>query len=65
LLLSLGKMCIRLSLWGKAQSYLEASISVKPTATAHLMLARMLESRGEADSASRHYRLSVQFCEQA
>lgn len=65
LLLSLGKMCIRLSLWGKAQSYLEASISVKPTATAHLMLARMLESRGEADNASRHYRLSVQFCQQA
>ena len=64
LLLSLGKMCIKLNLWGKAQSYLKASISVRPTATAHLMLARMLESRGETDSAFRHYRLSVQFCQQ-
>ncbi len=65
LLLSLGKMCIRLSLWGKAQSYLEASISVRPTATAHLMLAKMLESRGETNDAFKHYRLSVQFCQQA
>jgi HemY protein len=65
LLLSLGKMCIRLSLWGKAQSYLEASISVKPTATAHLMLAKMLEGRGETDDAFKHYRLSVQFCQQS
>lgn len=65
LLLSLGKMCIKLSLWGKAQSYLEASISVKPTATAHLMLAKMLEGRGETDGAFEHYRLSVQFCQQA
>lgn len=65
LLLSLGKLCIRLSLWGKAQSYLEASISVKPTATAHLMLAKMLEGRGETNDAFKHYRLSVQFCQQA
>lgn len=65
LLLSLGKMCIKLSLWGKAQSYLEASISVKPTATAHLLLAQMLESRGETDGAFEHYRLSVRFCQQA
>jgi HemY protein len=64
LLLSLGKMCIKLSLWGKAQSYLEASLSVKPTATAHLMLAKMLEGRGETDGAFEHYRLSVQFCQQ-
>ncbi len=62
LLLSLGKMCIRLSLWGKAQSYLEASISVQPSAEAHLTLARLLESRGESDAANQHYRLSVQFC---
>lgn len=62
LLLSLGKMCIRLSLWGKAQSYLEASISVAPSAEAHLTLARLLESRGESDAANRHYRLSVEFC---
>jgi HemY protein len=60
LLLSLGKMCVRLSLWGKAQSYCEASISVTPTAAAHIALAKLLESRGESEAAYRHYRLSTQ-----
>ncbi|WP_334108042.1 heme biosynthesis HemY N-terminal domain-containing protein [Methylobacillus sp.] len=63
LLLALGKMCMRLELWGKAQSYLEASISVQPCAEAHLTLARLLDNRGETDAANRHYRLSVQACE--
>lgn len=64
LLLALGNMCTRLSLWGKAQSYLEASISVKPSAAAHLALAKMLESRGESAAALEHYRRSVHFCQQ-
>ena len=64
LLLSLGNMCMRMSLWGKAQSYLEASISVKPGADAHLALAKMLENRGDTAAALVHYRASVQFCQQ-
>lgn len=60
LLLALGKMCIRQHLWGKAQSYLEASISVMPSAKAHFMLASMLESRGEHKAAAPHYRFSAQ-----
>ncbi|MDP2248496.1 MAG: heme biosynthesis HemY N-terminal domain-containing protein [Nitrosomonadales bacterium] len=60
LLLALGKMCIRQQLWGKAQSYLEASISVAPSAKAHFMLASMLESRGEHKAAAPHYRFSAQ-----
>lgn len=63
LLLALGKMCIRQSLWGKAQSYLEASISVVPTAKAHYMLANMLESRGDHKSAAQHYRHSAQLAQ--
>ncbi|CAG0976480.1 Protein HemY [Methylophilaceae bacterium] len=60
LLLALGKMCIRQNLWGKAQSYLEASISVKPSAQAHYTLARMLENRGDLQAATQHYRFSAQ-----
>lgn len=56
LLLALGKMCIRQQLWGKAQSYLEASISVKPSAKAHFILAGMLERAGEHQGANQHYR---------
>ncbi|HEY8354247.1 MAG TPA: heme biosynthesis HemY N-terminal domain-containing protein [Methylophilaceae bacterium] len=56
LLLSLGKMCIRQQLWGKAQSYLEASLSVRADAEAHLLLAEMLERRGELQQAAQHFR---------
>lgn len=59
LLMALGNMCIRMGLWGKAESYLEASISVSPTSRAHLALAKVLENRGEKDLALYHYRLSV------
>jgi HemY protein len=52
-------MCIRMGLWGKAESYLEASISVQPTPRAHLALAKVLEKRGEKDQALYHYRQSV------
>lgn len=64
LLLALGRMCIRQKLWGKAESYLEASISVRPSAQAHFMLASMLESRGEHQRAGLHYRLSAQLAQQ-
>jgi HemY protein len=57
LLLSLGRMCIRQNLWGKAQSYLEASLSVRPSPRAHLILAGMLEQRGEQRLAAKHYRM--------
>lgn len=60
LLLALGNICHRLQLWGKAESYLEASISVQPSAKAHLALAKVLENRGEKDRALYHYRQSVQ-----
>jgi HemY protein len=64
LLLALGNMCVRLQLWGKAQSYLEASISVRPSPEAHLMLAKMLDSRGDSEAASGHYRRSAQLFKQ-
>jgi len=59
LLLALGNICSRMQLWGKAESYLEASISVRSSAAAHLALARVLENRGEKDRALMHYRQSV------
>ncbi len=61
LLLSLGKLCLRQELWGKAQSYLEASISVAPGSAAHRALAMLLEKRGQQDVANQHYRLSLEY----
>jgi HemY protein len=59
LLLTLGRLCFDQGLWGKAQSYLEASIAVEPTYTAHLALARLQEKLGNADAARRHQRESL------
>lgn len=41
LLLALGRISIRAKLWGKAQSYLEASIGVNPTPAACFVLAEL------------------------
>lgn len=59
LLLALGRLCSAQELWGKAQSYLEASIAVEPTYSAHFALAGLHEKLGDAEAAQRHYRQSL------
>jgi HemY protein len=59
LLQTLGRLCAKQELWGKAQSYLEASLSVEPRAGTHLELAQLLEKIGRADEAVKHYRAST------
>lgn len=59
LLLTLGRLCADRGLWGKARSYLEASLAIEPTHTAHLAAARLQEKLGNADAAGRHYRESL------
>ncbi len=59
LLLVLGKLCTQQELWGKAQSYLEASLSVEPTYSAHLALAQLHEGLGNLDAAHRHFHASL------
>ncbi|MCX7626898.1 MAG: heme biosynthesis protein HemY [Methylophilaceae bacterium] len=60
LLLSLGKLCRRQGLWGKAQSYLEASLSLQDSSDAHFELAQILEKLGHPQAAAEHYRLSLE-----
>jgi HemY protein len=59
LLLALGRLCGRRALWGKAQSYLEASLSVQPSRAAHTELARLFERLGREADANRHYRAAA------
>jgi HemY protein len=59
LLLALGRMCIGQRLWGKAQSYLEASLSVAETQAAHLELARLCDQLERPEEANQHYRAAV------
>lgn len=56
LLMALGRLCLRAQLWGKAQSYFEASLSLQPTRAVHLELARLAEQLEREADAQAHYR---------
>lgn len=60
LLTSLGRLCAHAELWGKAQSYLEASLSLDESRAAHLDLARLAEQLGRDADAQRHYRRAAE-----
>ncbi len=61
LLLTLGKLCTHCELWGKAQNYLEASLSVEPGLTAHFALAQLNEKLGKHELAMNHYNKGIEF----
>jgi HemY protein len=60
LLLTLGRLCAEQALWGKAQSYLEASLAIEPTRSAYLELARLHDTRGNAEASRDHYRKGLE-----
>ena len=56
LLLTLGRLSLRNNLWGKARSYLEASIGANGPVEAYNELAHLLENMGEKELAVKYYR---------
>jgi HemY protein len=54
LLYALGKLCERESLWGKAQTYYEASLALPNHWRAHVALGEMLGRLGRDDQANAH-----------
>jgi HemY protein len=56
LLATLGRLCVAAELWGKAQNYLEASVSFGASRAAHLDLARLAERDNRAAEAQKHFR---------
>lgn len=60
LLLTLGKLCTHCELWGKAQNYLEASLSVEPTPIAHFALAQLNEKLGKHELAMDQYNKALE-----
>ena len=56
LLAALGRLCMAAELWGKAQNYLEASLSFGESRAAQLELARLAERDGRAADAQKHFR---------
>jgi HemY protein len=60
LLATLGRLCTQAELWGKARSFLEASLSFEETRSAHLDLARLSEKLGQGADAQRHFRRAAE-----
>jgi HemY protein len=54
LLLALGKLCFHQKLWGKAQNYLDASISIAPSQAAYNVLGELAERLGKPADALKY-----------
>ncbi|MCG2584390.1 heme biosynthesis protein HemY [Massilia sp. TS11] len=63
LALTIGALCLRQKLWGKAQQYLEQALSDASSADmvrdTHLKLAQLHEALNHPDEAAQHYRQSA------
>jgi len=63
LLLALGRISVRARLWGKAQSYFEASIGARATAAACLELADLFEQQlQQPEKAVEYYQQGLKLC---
>ncbi|HEY2624233.1 MAG TPA: heme biosynthesis HemY N-terminal domain-containing protein [Dyella sp.] len=56
LLLTLGRMCARMNLWGKASKFLERSLALSPTSAAWEVLGDVHAGQDDAALAQRCYR---------
>ena len=56
LLLTTARLCLRNELWGKARSYLETVVSLRPTPEAYQDYGRLLNRLGEGDAAADAFR---------
>ncbi|MFC5436295.1 heme biosynthesis HemY N-terminal domain-containing protein [Rhodanobacter umsongensis] len=61
LLLTLGRMCVRLKLWGKARQHLERSLALVPGAAAWEALGDVFAGQGDPAQAQRCYRNALAF----
>lgn len=62
LLLTLAQLCSAQQLWGKAQSYLEASLSIAPSAEGHVRMAELKAQSDQPGEACRHYQKALALC---
>lgn len=56
LLLTAARLCIRNELWGKARSYLETVISLRPSPETYQEYGALLNQMGDTDAAADAYR---------
>ena len=56
LLLAAARLCLHNELWGKARSYLETAIGIRPSTEAYQEYGRLLNQLGEGELAAEAYR---------
>lgn len=59
LILAAARLCLRNELWGKARSYLETVIGLRPTPEAYHEYGRLLTRLGEGDAAADAYKTGL------
>ena len=64
LLLALGRLCREQQLWGKAQSYFEASLAIQSSQDAHVELAALFAQLGRSEESNQAYRSAAALCRQ-
>ncbi len=62
LLLTLAQLCSVQQLWGKAQSYLEASLAISASAEGHIRMAELKTQSGQPGEACQHYQKALALC---
>ena len=62
LLLALAQLCSVQQLWGKAQSYLEASLAIAPSAEGHIRMAELKTQSGQPGEACKQYQKALALC---
>lgn len=65
LLRALGRLCREQQLWGKAQSYFEASLALQPHQEAQFELACLLDDLGRREEAAAAFRRAAALCRTA
>ena len=61
LLRTLGHLCLRNRLWGKARQYLEESVKVEPSVKTFQVLGDLSVQTGDLAEANEYYRRGLQF----
>ncbi len=56
LLLTLGRLCLNIELWGKAQAYFEASIGSEQKAETYKELALLADKLGDTEKANEYFK---------
>jgi HemY protein len=59
LLMTAARLCMANELWGKARSYLESSIAIRPEPASYALYGELLRQLGEDDAAARAYQAGL------